>query len=85
MDGPFAVGFLGAGQMATALAGGWAAAGLLDLPRCRAADPHPSLCRTRAARQIKCDGSLAHDALLVTRNLNDSKRVKGLRIEDWSA
>jgi pyrroline-5-carboxylate reductase len=41
MDGPFAVGFLGAGQMATALAGGWAAAGLLDLPRCRAADPYP--------------------------------------------
>jgi pyrroline-5-carboxylate reductase len=42
MDGPFAVGFLGAGQMATALAGGWAAAGLLDLPRCRAADPYPA-------------------------------------------
>ncbi|HEX4611362.1 MAG TPA: pyrroline-5-carboxylate reductase [Urbifossiella sp.] len=41
MDGPFAVGFLGAGQMATALAGGWAKAGLLDLPRCRAADPYP--------------------------------------------
>ncbi|MFO0797574.1 MAG: pyrroline-5-carboxylate reductase [Gemmataceae bacterium] len=41
MDGPFAVGFLGAGQMATALAGGWAAAGLLDLPSCRAADPSP--------------------------------------------
>ncbi|QDU22834.1 pyrroline-5-carboxylate reductase [Urbifossiella limnaea] len=41
MDGPFAVGFLGAGQMATALAGGWTAAGLLDLPRCRAADPSP--------------------------------------------
>lgn len=41
MDGPFAVGFLGAGQMATALAGGWTRAGLLDLPRCRAADPFP--------------------------------------------
>ena len=38
---PLAVGFLGAGQMATALAGGWAKAGLLDLPRCRAADPYP--------------------------------------------
>ncbi len=36
-----AVGFLGAGQMATALAAGWARAGLLDLPRCRAADPYP--------------------------------------------
>ncbi len=41
MDGPLSVGFLGAGQMATALAGGWAKAGLLDLPRCRAADPYP--------------------------------------------
>jgi len=49
MDGPFAVGFLGAGQMATALAGGWAAAGLLDLPRCRAADPYPTARDTFAA------------------------------------
>jgi pyrroline-5-carboxylate reductase len=36
-----AIGFLGAGQMATALALGWSRAGLLDLPRCRAADPYP--------------------------------------------
>lgn len=36
---PFAVGFLGAGQMATALARGWRAAGLLDPSRSRAADP----------------------------------------------
>ncbi|MBN9522004.1 pyrroline-5-carboxylate reductase [bacterium] len=41
MDERFAVGFLGAGQMASALAGGWSRAGLLDLPRCRAADPYP--------------------------------------------
>jgi pyrroline-5-carboxylate reductase len=34
-----AVGFLGAGQMATALAGGWTTAGLLDVTRSRAADP----------------------------------------------
>lgn len=40
-DGSFAVGFFGAGQMATALAVGWTRAGLLDLPRCRAADPYP--------------------------------------------
>ena len=38
---PLAVGFLGAGQMATALALGWAKAGLLDAARCRAADPYP--------------------------------------------
>ncbi len=36
-----AVGFLGAGQMATALAAGWARAGLLDAARSRAADPYP--------------------------------------------
>ena len=34
-----AVGFLGAGQMATALAKGWTAAGLLDPERCVASDP----------------------------------------------
>jgi len=38
---PLAIGFLGAGQMATALAVGWAKAGLLDAARSRAADPVP--------------------------------------------
>ncbi|MCI0703542.1 MAG: pyrroline-5-carboxylate reductase [Planctomycetia bacterium] len=38
---PVSVGFLGAGQMATALASAWAKAGLLDVARCRAADPYP--------------------------------------------
>lgn len=38
---PLAVGFLGAGQMATALAAGWARAGLLDAARSRASDPVP--------------------------------------------
>lgn len=38
---PLSVGFLGAGQMATALAAGWAKAGLLDVARSRAADPYP--------------------------------------------
>ncbi len=37
---PIAVGFLGAGQMATALAKGWKSAGLLDVARCCAADPY---------------------------------------------
>jgi pyrroline-5-carboxylate reductase len=36
---PLAIGFLGAGQMASALAGGWINAGLLDSARSRAADP----------------------------------------------
>ena len=39
---PLAVGFVGAGQMATALAVGWAKAGLLDVSRSRAFDPHPA-------------------------------------------
>jgi pyrroline-5-carboxylate reductase len=34
------VGFLGAGQMATALAGGWTTAGLLDVARSLASDPY---------------------------------------------
>src|SRR4051794_11395562 len=38
---PLSVGFLGAGQMATALAAAWAKAGLTDLSRSRAADPYP--------------------------------------------
>lgn len=38
---PLTVGFLGAGQMATALATGWAKAGLLDTARSLAADPYP--------------------------------------------
>ena len=41
MPTPLAVGFLGAGQMATALAVGWARAGLLDAARSRASDPFP--------------------------------------------
>lgn len=43
MDGtpgpPFGIGFLGAGQMALALARGWLGAGLLDRSRSRASDP----------------------------------------------
>jgi pyrroline-5-carboxylate reductase len=35
------IGFLGAGQMATALAKGWFAAGLLTPERCKASDPIP--------------------------------------------
>jgi pyrroline-5-carboxylate reductase len=38
---PLALGFLGAGQMASALAAGWTKAGLLDAARSRGADPYP--------------------------------------------
>ncbi len=40
-EGPVSVGFLGAGQMATALATAWKKAELLDVGRSLAADPHP--------------------------------------------
>ena len=39
---PIRIGFLGAGQMATALAKGWATAGLLDLTHSLASDPYPA-------------------------------------------
>ena len=42
MEPPIRIGFLGAGQMATALAKGWATAGLLDLPHSLASDPYPA-------------------------------------------
>jgi pyrroline-5-carboxylate reductase len=41
-DAQVQVGFLGAGRMATALARGWLAAGLVRPERCRASDPVPS-------------------------------------------
>ena len=41
MNTPLAIGFLGAGQMATALATGWRAAGLQDAGRSLASDPDP--------------------------------------------
>lgn len=42
VETPLAVGFLGAGQMATALAAGWKTAGLLDMSHARASDPYPA-------------------------------------------
>lgn len=42
MTPPLAIGFLGAGQMATALAKGWLAAGLLDSARSLASDCYPT-------------------------------------------
>jgi pyrroline-5-carboxylate reductase len=41
---PLGIGFLGSGQMATALARGWLGAGLLDPARSRASDPYPEAC-----------------------------------------
>jgi pyrroline-5-carboxylate reductase len=47
------IGFLGAGQMAAALARGWTAAGFLSADTCRASDPYPDA-RTRFQQQTGC-------------------------------
>jgi len=50
---PLRVGFLGAGQMATALARGWLAAGLVAPATCRASDPSADA-RARFQQQTGC-------------------------------
>lgn len=68
---PLAIGFLGAGQMATALAKGWAAAGLLDAGRSLASDPYPAAREKFAAAagvravERNADVAAACDALVL--------------------
>lgn len=50
---PLRLGFLGAGQMAAALARGWLAAGLITPTTCRASDPFADA-RTRFQQQTGC-------------------------------
>ena len=50
---PLRLGFLGAGQMATALARGWLAAGLITPVTCRASDPSPEA-RAKFQEQTGC-------------------------------
>ena len=50
---PLRVGFLGAGQMATALARGWLAAGHVTPATCRASDPYPDA-RTKFEQLTGC-------------------------------
>lgn len=50
---PLRLGFLGAGQMAVALARGWLAAGLVTPATCRASDPSPDA-RARFQQQTGC-------------------------------
>jgi pyrroline-5-carboxylate reductase len=52
MHAPLAIGFLGAGQMARALAKGWIAAGLLDVSKSLASDPFPAARDTFASTGI---------------------------------
>ncbi len=66
---PFAVGFLGAGQMATALAKGWLAAGLLDTAKSMASDPYPATRdkfeKATGLRTIAQNGAVAQCDVLV--------------------
>jgi pyrroline-5-carboxylate reductase len=55
-NSPLKIGFLGAGQMATALARGWLAAGLMTPQTCRASDPVPAA-RTRFTEHTRCQVS----------------------------
>jgi pyrroline-5-carboxylate reductase len=50
---PLRIGFLGAGQMAIALARGWLAAGLVTPATCKASDPFPEA-RARFSEQTGC-------------------------------
>ncbi len=55
MSAPRAIGFLGAGQMATALAKGWLSAGLLDPAASLASDPYPAAReKFTAATGLRC-------------------------------
>lgn len=53
---PLKVGFLGAGQMAIALAKGWQAAGLISTATCKASDPFLQA-RTRFQEQTGCSST----------------------------
>lgn len=62
---PLSVGFLGAGQMASALGAAWAKAGLIDVARSRASDPYPeSRAKFEAATGI---GTVAANGAVVER------------------
>lgn len=60
---PVRVGFLGAGQMATALAHGWLAAGLVTPDTCQASDPVPEA-RTRFREQTGCPAGTDNRAVV---------------------
>ncbi len=53
VNSPLKIGFLGAGQMAAALARGWLSAGLISPATCRASDPVP-VARTNFQQQTGC-------------------------------
>ena len=68
---PLKVGFLGAGQMAAALARGWLAAGLVAPATCRASDPYPAA-RARFQDETGCpaaaDNTLTNNPLTAARD-----------------
>jgi pyrroline-5-carboxylate reductase len=62
------IGFLGAGRMATALARGWIAAGLLTTDRCHASDPSPSA-RQAFSSETGCPVGEDNSAVVASSNL----------------
>jgi pyrroline-5-carboxylate reductase len=65
---PLRIGFLGAGQMATALARGWMAAGLLAPAACKASDPVPDA-RARFTEQTGCPATAGNREVVASSDV----------------
>jgi pyrroline-5-carboxylate reductase len=65
---PLRLGFLGAGQMATALARGWLAAGLIGKSTCKASDPSAES-RTRFQEQTGCSAFAENREVVLASDL----------------
>jgi pyrroline-5-carboxylate reductase len=65
---PLRVGFLGAGQMAAALARGWLASGLISPTTCKASDPVPAA-RTRFQEQTGCAATADNREVVATSDV----------------
>jgi pyrroline-5-carboxylate reductase len=65
---PLRIGFLGAGQMATALAKGWLTSGLTDSSSCQASDPVPEA-RRRFTEQTGISSTIDNKALVAASDV----------------
>jgi pyrroline-5-carboxylate reductase len=65
---PLRVGFLGAGQMATALARGWLAADLIATATCKASDPVPEA-RARFQLQTGCSATTGNREVVAASDI----------------
>jgi len=67
-NSPFRVGFLGAGQMAAALARGWLAAGLVSPATLKASDPVPAA-RARFQEQTGCPATAGNREVVAASDI----------------